>query len=82
MEKKKFKIEIKEEISTLFSEVLSQRLGVMPGKVTTLIYNNKIIVFTTNCLTEPNRVSDEKKVNSEYQRKLKINEFESLKPWI
>ena len=82
MEKIKCKIEIQEKINTLFCEVFGYRLGLNHGKVTTLIYNNKIIVFTTDCLTEPNHVSKEKKIDSEYQRKLKINEFESLKQFI
>jgi len=61
---------MKEEIDTLFCEVLSQRLGVIPKKVTTLIYNNKIIAFTTDCLAEQIQGTEDKKGDLDNQRKI------------
>ena len=74
--------ELKEEISTLFYELLSQGLGVMPNKVTTLIYNNKIIAFTTDCLTENIHCTEEKRMDLDSQRNCILNKFEYYKPSI
>ena len=74
--------ELKEEISTLFYDLLSQGLGVMPNKVTTLIYNNKIIAFTTECLTEETQDTGEKRMDSDNQRNCILNKFEYYKPSI
>jgi hypothetical protein len=73
---------LKEEISTLFCEVFSQQLGVMPKKVTTLIYNNKIIAFTTDCLKEHIHCKEEKRMDIDNQRNFILNKFEYYKPSI
>jgi hypothetical protein len=66
------KLEIREEISALFCEVLIKRFGVVPNKVTTLIYSNNIIVFTTEYLTEQIPILEQTRLEFENQRKHKL----------
>jgi hypothetical protein len=76
------KLEMKEEISALFCEVLIKQLGVVPNKVTTLIYSNNIIVFTTEYLKEQIQNLEQTRLEFENQRKHKLTRFEHYKPSI
>jgi hypothetical protein len=76
------KLEIREEISAIFCEVLIKQLEVVPNKVTTLIYSNNIIVFTTEYLTEQIPNLEQSKLEFENQRKNKLTKFEHYKPSI
>ena len=54
----------------------------MPNKVTTLIYSNNIIVFTTEYLTEQIQDLGQTRMEFENQRKHKLTRFEHCKPSI
>ena len=74
--------EMREVISSLFCEVLIKQLGVIPNKVSTLIYSNNIIVFTTECLKEPIQNLEQTRLEFENQKEHKLTRFEHYKPSI